>query len=91
MFYANGPKIVLTRLCLAVCKPTKIYFLSLNDIFNNQLSSMILHSIPDLWTSPLSDFIAILQQNGGGSRLLTSHITLLLDILTVLPEEVYVL
>lgn len=68
MFYANGPKIVLTRLCLA-------------------LSSMILHSIPDQWASPLNDFISVLQQASGERTLQSHHVTLLLEILTVLPEE----
>ena len=49
---------------------------------------MILHSIPDQWTSPLSDFISILQRSSGGSQLNHIHVTLLLEILTVLPEEV---
>ena len=53
-----------------------------------KLSSMILHSIPDQWTSPLSDFISILQRASGGSQLKPQHVTLLLEILTVLPEEV---
>ena len=54
------------------------------------MSSLILHSIPDQWTSPLSDFIEILQRTGGESQLKSNHISLLLEILTVLPEEVVV-
>lgn len=49
---------------------------------------MILHSIPDQWTTPLSDFISILQQASGENELQPHHIALLLEILTVLPEEV---
>lgn len=52
---------------------------------------MILHSIPDQWASPLSDFISILQRNSGGSQLQPNHVNLLLEILTVLPEEVLAL
>lgn len=51
---------------------------------------MILHSIPDQWATPLSDFLTILQQDSGESQLRPSHVSLLLEILTVLPEEVLV-
>lgn len=51
------------------------------------LSSMILHSIPNLWASPLSDFINMLQQLSDSSQLLPQYLSLLLEILTVLPEE----
>lgn len=60
-------------------------------ILPSQLSSMILHSIPDHWANPLGDFISMLQQASGGNQLLPQYITLLLQILTVLPEEVYFL
>lgn len=49
---------------------------------------MILHSIPDHWTNPLADFISMLQQASGSNQLLPQYVTLLLEILTVLPEEV---
>lgn len=49
---------------------------------------MILHSIPDQWASPLNDFISVLQQASGERTLQSHHVTLLLEILTVLPEEV---
>lgn len=52
---------------------------------------MILHSMPDQWPSPLSDFISILQQTSGTNQLQPQHVTLLLEILTVLPEEVSLL
>lgn len=49
---------------------------------------MILHSIPDQWTSPLSDLISIMQQASGNDQLQPQLVTLLLEVLTVLPEEV---
>lgn len=49
---------------------------------------MILHSIPDQWASPLSDILSMLQQLSGPGRLQPQFITLLLEILCVLPEEV---
>lgn len=52
---------------------------------------MILHSIPNLWASPLSDFINMLQQLSDSSQLLPQYLSLLLEILTVLPEEVSLL
>lgn len=91
MFYANGPKIVLTRLCLAVSETKNLKVFNrvlLMMVLFKKLSSMILHSIPDQWTSPLSDFISILQRASGGSQLKPQHVNLLLEILTVLPEEV---
>jgi len=51
---------------------------------------MILHSIPDKWATPLSDFISMLQQSSNSSELLPTHVSLLLEILTVLPEEVII-
>lgn len=49
---------------------------------------MILHSIPDKWATPLSDFISMLHQSSNSSELPPTHVSLLLEILTVLPEEV---
>jgi len=49
---------------------------------------MILHSIPDLWACPLNDFISMLQQLSDSSQLLPQYLSLLLEILTRLPEEV---
>ena len=49
---------------------------------------MILHSIPNLWASPLSDLITMLQQLSDSSQLLPQYLSLLLEILTLLPEEV---
>lgn len=51
---------------------------------------MILHSIPEKWANPLSDFISMLQQASNSTELPSQHLSLLLEILTVLPEEVVV-
>ena len=49
---------------------------------------MILHSVPEHWTNPLSDLLSMLQQLNGPGALQPQFTSLLLEILTVLPEEV---
>jgi len=62
----SGPKIVLTRLCVAV-------------------SGLVIHSTPEHWQTPVQDLIAMFQPNISSSNL--RPLVLLLELLTVIPEE----
>jgi hypothetical protein len=46
------------------------------------MASLLIHSIPAQWSSPVQDLINIFQQHEEGR-----HLWLLLDLLTVIPEE----
>ncbi|XP_067135398.1 importin-13 isoform X2 [Centruroides vittatus] len=66
--YAGGPKIVLTRLSVA-------------------LSSYVIHTLPEHWPSAISDVISSLQPQNIPSVTPHQALTMLLELLTVLPEE----
>lgn len=65
----NGPKLILTRLCVA-------------------LSSLALHSMPEVWPNAV-DSLIIMFQDDSSSLSSTQRCNVLLEILTVLPEEFY--
>lgn len=65
--FAKGPRIVLTRLCIA-------------------LSSLVLHLTPDHWPDAIQSLISLFQQENPNLDS-TQRCHLLLEILTVLPEE----
>lgn len=62
----TGPKIVLTRLCVAV-------------------SGLVIHSTPEHWQAPIQDLISLFQPNISATNL--RPLVLLLELLTVIPEE----
>jgi len=62
----QGPKIVLTRICVAV-------------------SGLVIHSVPEHWPSPITDIIQLFQPQVQAGQL--RSLTLLLELLTVIPEE----
>jgi len=64
----QGPKIVLTRICVA-------------------MSGFIIHSAPDHWQDPISDIINMFSPHLQGSTPNLRSLTLLLELLTVIPEE----
>ncbi|XP_064626443.1 importin-13-like isoform X2 [Lineus longissimus] len=68
--FANGPKMVLTRLCVA-------------------MSALSIQTTPEMWTDAVVSIITTFQQaqlpNVESSRLCT----ILLELLTVLPEEFF--
>ena len=64
----NGPKIVLTRICVA-------------------MSGFIIHSAPDHWGSPITDIISMFSPHLQGASPNMRSLTLLLELLTVIPEE----
>ncbi|KAJ8012271.1 hypothetical protein DPEC_G00066940 [Dallia pectoralis] len=80
--FSSGPKMVLTRLCVA-------------------LASLALHTIPHSWPRAVSDMVLVFQPEKTGSgnhneatavggadgRELNAHCLALLELLTVLPEE----
>lgn len=68
IYYAAGPKVVLTRLSIA-------------------LSSYIIHTLPEHWPSAISDVISSLQPQNIPSVAPQQALTMLLELLTVLPEE----
>ncbi|KAK7495094.1 hypothetical protein BaRGS_00013734 [Batillaria attramentaria] len=67
--FAKGPRIVLTRLCIA-------------------LSSLVLHLTPDHWPDAIQSLISLFQQENPNLDS-TQRCHLLLEILTVLPEEFF--
>ncbi|KAK3611733.1 hypothetical protein CHS0354_037313 [Potamilus streckersoni] len=68
--FAQGPKIVLTRLCIA-------------------LSSLALNTMPDFWKDPVHSLINTFQQETSINLDSTLRCTVLLELLTVLPEEFF--
>lgn len=66
---ATGPKLILTRLCVA-------------------LSSLALHSMPDVWPNPIDSLIIMFQDDSSPLNS-TQRCNVLLEIFTVLPEEFY--
>jgi hypothetical protein len=46
------------------------------------MASLLIHSIPTQWSNPIQDLVNIFQQHEEGRNL-----WLLLDLLTVIPEE----
>ena len=46
------------------------------------MASLLIHSIPSQWSNPIQDLVNIFQQHEEGR-----HLWLLLDLLTVIPEE----
>lgn len=46
------------------------------------MASLLIHSIPNQWSNPVQDLVNIFQQHEEGR-----HLWLLLDLLTVIPEE----
>ena len=62
----QGPKIVLTRICVAV-------------------SGLVIHSAPDHWPNPVTDLIRLFQPQLQGGQV--RPLTVLLELLTVIPEE----
>lgn len=62
----QGPKIVLTRICVAV-------------------SGLVIHSVPDHWPQPITDLISLFQPQLSTGQV--RPLTLLLELLTVIPEE----
>ncbi|XP_053484445.1 importin-13 isoform X3 [Ictalurus furcatus] len=65
--FALGPKVVLTRLCVA-------------------LASLILHTLLDSWPSAVPDLLRAFQ-GGEGTAEADGRRPVLLEVLTVLPEE----
>ncbi|KAL3867799.1 hypothetical protein ACJMK2_040646 [Sinanodonta woodiana] len=68
--FAQGPKMVLTRLCIA-------------------LSSFALNTMPDFWKDPVHSLINTFQQETSINLDSTLRCTVLLELLTVLPEEFF--
>lgn len=69
--FSSGPKMVLTRLCVA-------------------LAAMALHLIPQVWSQPVADMLRAfqpLEPCDGASQDPQLHCLALLELLTVLPEE----
>eukprot|EP00095_Tigriopus_kingsejongensis_P012065 maker-scaffold60_size442463-snap-gene-0.27 protein:Tk12065 transcript:maker-scaffold60_size442463-snap-gene-0.27-mRNA-1 annotation:"Importin-13" len=64
--YALGPKMVTTRLCVAV-------------------AGLVNHSLPKMWPTPMQDLINIFQREMETKGVAVLH--LLLELLTVIPEE----
>jgi len=64
----QGPKIVLTRICVA-------------------MSGFIIHSAPDHWRDPITDIINMFSPQLAGAAPNMRSLTLLLELLTVIPEE----
>ncbi|KAL4235994.1 Importin-13 [Mactra antiquata] len=64
---ATGPKMILTRLCVA-------------------LSSLALHSMPDIWANPIDSLILMFQDDTSALDS-PQRCNVLLEIFTVLPEE----
>ncbi|XP_027012611.2 importin-13 isoform X1 [Tachysurus fulvidraco] len=65
--FALGPKMVLTRLCVA-------------------LASLILRTLLDSWPSAVPDLLQAFQSADGTAEAASQHLALL-EVLTVLPEE----
>lgn len=65
--FALGPKVVLTRLCVA-------------------LASLILHTLLDSWPSAMPDLLRAFQGREGAAEA-DGRCPVLLEVLTVLPEE----
>ncbi|XP_064604586.1 importin-13-like [Liolophura sinensis] len=66
--FTTGPKMVLTRLCVA-------------------MSALALHTMPDVWPDPVYDMISTFQQEDIPNLSSVQKATVLLDLLTVVPEE----
>ena len=64
----QGPKIVLTRICVAV-------------------SGLVIHCVPGHWPEPITDLISMFQPQLTGPNPNYRSLTLLLELLTVIPEE----
>lgn len=64
----QGPKIVLTRICVAV-------------------SGLVIHCVPEHWPEPITDIISMFQPQLSGPNPNFRSLTLLLELLTVIPEE----
>ena len=64
----QGPKIVLTRICVAV-------------------SGLVIHCVPGHWPEPITDIISMFQPQLTGPNPNYRSLTLLLELLTVIPEE----
>ena len=64
----QGPKIVLTRICVA-------------------MSGFIIHSSPEHWQHPISDILNMFAPHLQGATPNMRSLTLMLELLTVIPEE----
>ncbi|XP_067677743.1 importin-13-like isoform X2 [Haliotis asinina] len=68
--FADGPKMILTRLCVA-------------------LSSYIMQTAPESWSDPVEDLITTFQREDVPNISSFQRCQILLDILTVIPEEFF--